>query len=81
METCQYIFSTPSCENLWIWALDTMCSGLHTRYNTLICISVAQGVDTFMAFIPYLATLDLLLMPNVNGMQRLCISINRPFLY
>ena len=49
--------------------------------NTLICISVAQGMHMLMAFMPYLVTLDLLLMLNVNGMQHSYISINHPLLY
>ena len=34
-----------------------------------------------MAFMPYLATLDLLLMPKVNGMYHLYDSFNNPLLY
>ena len=34
-----------------------------------------------MAFMPYLATLDLLLMPKVNGVYRLYVSFNNPLLY
>ena len=34
-----------------------------------------------MAFMPYLATLDLLSMPKVNGVYRLYVSFNNPLLY
>ena len=77
---------TPRCKNQWIWAViskcvDTTGSNLHIGYNTLICISVARRACVFMAFMPYLPTLDLLLMPKVNGMYRLYDSFNNPLLY
>ena len=80
------IYPTPGCENQWIWAViskgvDTTGSNLHIGYNTLICISVARRACVFMAFMPYLPTLDLLLMPKVNGMYRLYDSFNNPILY
>ena len=34
-----------------------------------------------MAFMPYLATLDLFLVPKVNGVYRLYVSFNNPLLY
>ena len=77
---------TPGCENQWIWAVvskgvDTTGLNLHIGYNTLICISVARRACVFMAFMTYLATLDLLLMPKVNCMYRLYYSFNNLFLY
>ena len=77
---------TPGCENQWIWAVvskgvDTTGPNLHIGYNTLICISVARRACVFMAFMPYLATLDLLLMPKVNCMYRLYDSFNNLLLY
>ena len=78
-------YPTPGCENQWIWAVvskgvDTTGPNLHIGYNTLICISVARRACVFMAFIPNLATLDLLLMPKVNCMYRLYDSFNNPLL-
>ena len=61
--------------------VDTTGPNLHIGYNTLICISVAGRACVFMAFMPYLATLDLLLMPKVNCMYRLYDSFNNPLLY
>ena len=79
-------YPTPGCENQWIWAVvskgvDTTGPNLHIGYNTLICISVARRACVFMAFMPYLATLDLLMMPKVNCMYRLYDSFNNPLLY
>ena len=79
-------YPTPGCENQWIWAVvskgvDTTGPNLHIGYNTLICMSVARRACVFMAFMPYLATLDLLLMPKVNCMYRLYDSFNNPLLY
>ena len=79
-------YPTPGCENQWIWAVvskgvDTTGPNLHIGYNTLICISVARRACVFMAFMPYLTTLDLLLMPKVNGLYRLYDSFNNPLLY
>ena len=37
-------------------AMDTTSANLHIGYNILICISVARGVQMFMAFMPYLST-------------------------
>ena len=64
-------------------AVDTTGPNLHIGYNTLICIgpNCSSGAHVFMAFIPYLATLDLLLMPKVNGVYRLYVSFNNPLLY
>ena len=79
-------YPMPGCENQWIWAVvskgvDTTGPNLHIGYNTLICISVARRACLFMAFMPYLATLDLLLMLKVNCMYRLYDSFNNPLLY
>ena len=63
---------------------DTSC---HIIYMMLIAHGRcgAQFVVVFqlnkLFFMPYLVTLDLLSLPNVNGMQRLYISFNRLFLY
>ena len=46
-------------------AVDTTEPNLHIGYHTLNCISVAHGIHADSRF---------LLMPNVNGMQRLYIS-------
>ena len=40
----------------------------------------SSGAHVFMAFMPYLATLDLLVMPKVNGVYRLYVSFNNPLL-
>ena len=79
------IYPTPGYENQWIWAVvskgvDTTDPNLDIGYNTLICITVPRE-HGFMAFMPYLATLDLLLMPKVNGVYRLYVSFNNPLLY
>ena len=66
-------YPTPGCEKQWIWtvvskAVDAMGPILDIGHNTLICISVARGVYMFMTFMSfeYLATPDLLLMPNIE---------------
>ena len=79
-------YPTPGFENQWIWAVvskgvDSTGHNLHIGYNTLICISVPRRACVFMAFMPYLATQDLLLMPKMNGMYRLYDSFNNPLLY
>ena len=76
-------YPTPGCENQWIWAVvskgvDTTGPNWIQHPNLHNCTS---GAHVFMAFMPYLATLDLLLMPKVNGVYRLYVSFNNPLLY
>ena len=77
-------YPTPGCENQWIWvvvskAVDTTGPNLHIGYNTLISITVAR--ERTCSWMPYLATLDLLLMLKVNGVFRLYVSFKNPLLY
>ena len=87
-----YLIATvPVLSHAWVWkpvdlGRGIQSCGYHGPYfaywiqhpNLHNCSS---GAHVFMAFMPYLATLDLLLMPKVNGVYRLYVSFNNPLLY
>ena len=73
------IYPTPGCENQWIlpvvyYVVDTTNPNSHIGYHTLICTSLAQGLYIY-GINAISGDSRFLLMANVNGMQRLYISL------